>query len=64
MQLFDLQTDPDEKNNLALDATKNKDLILHMNDLLNDLMTKEVGVNNGGFLPEIVRPKTQPLTFE
>ncbi len=63
VQLFDLQIDPDEKNNLVLDSAKNKDLILKMNALLNDLIEKEVGVNDGGFLPQSVRPKTLPLTF-
>jgi arylsulfatase len=58
VQLFDLQTDPDERNNLARNTAKNKELILRMNNLLNDLMAKEVGVNNGSFLPEDVRPKT------
>ena len=61
IQLFDLQTDPDEKNNLALDPDKNKAIILRMNDLMNDLMAKEVGVNNGAFLPADVRPKNTPL---
>ena len=28
-----------------------------MNALLNDLMAKEVGVNDGSFLPKIIRPK-------
>lgn len=44
-------------NNLALDPEKNRDMILHMNGLLNDLMTKEVGVNDGRFLPEDARPE-------
>jgi len=51
VQLFDLANDADEKNNLALDAEKNKIIILRMNKLLNDLMMKEVGVNNNRFLP-------------
>lgn len=51
VQLFDLQTDPAEANNLALDREKNKALILRMNGLLNDLMAQEVGVNDGKFLP-------------
>ena len=39
-------------------AEKNKDLILRMNGLLNELMAKEVGDhNNGDFLPTAVRPK-------
>ncbi len=56
VQLFDLQEDPNEMKNLALDREANKDLILRMNGLLNDLMAKEVGVNDGGFLPEVIRP--------
>jgi hypothetical protein len=28
-----------------------------MNALLNDLMAKEVGVNDGRFLPQDIRPK-------
>jgi hypothetical protein len=27
-------------------------------------MAKEVGVNDGKFLPEVVRPKKPPMTFE
>ena len=58
VQLFDLREDPDELHNLALDREKNKDLILRMNGLLNELMAKEVGShNNGDFLPTAVRPQ-------
>jgi arylsulfatase len=64
VQLFDLKDDPDEMHNLALDREKNGETILRMNALLNDLMAKEVGVNDGKFLPEDVRPKKPPLTFE
>jgi arylsulfatase len=46
VQLFDLQTDPQEVQNLALDPGKNQALILRMNALLNDLMAKEVGTND------------------
>jgi hypothetical protein len=31
--------------------------ILRMNGLLNDLIAKEVGVNDGRFLPQESRPK-------
>lgn len=51
VQLFDLEKDPEEMHNLALEPEKNKKLILRMNQLLNTLMTEEVGVNNGDFLP-------------
>jgi hypothetical protein len=64
VQLFDLQNDPDEVHNLALDREKNGETILRLNALLNDLMDREVGVNDGKFLPEVVRPKGPPLTFE
>jgi arylsulfatase len=64
VQLFDLKDDPDEMRNLALDRAKNRETILRMNALLNDLIAKEVGVNDGKFLPEAVRPRKPPLTFE
>jgi arylsulfatase len=63
VQLFDLKEDPDELNNLAMDREKNKDTILRMNALLNDLMTKEVGKNDGAVLPAAVRPK-QTVNFD
>jgi arylsulfatase A-like enzyme len=57
VQLFDLKQDPQELHNLALDREKNKDLILRMNTLLNELTTKEVGKHDSGsFLPAAVRP--------
>jgi arylsulfatase len=57
VQLFDLQKDPDEMHNLALAPEKNKELILRMNGLLNDLIAKEVGVNDGRFLAPLLGPK-------
>jgi hypothetical protein len=51
--------DPLEVNNLALDPEKNKDVILRMNALLNELIAKEVGKNDGSFLPAAIRPKPQ-----
>src|SRR5262249_24770644 len=63
VQLFDLSEDPDELHNLALERDKYKDTILRMNALLNDLMTKEVGKNDGAFLPAAVRPK-QTVIFD
>jgi hypothetical protein len=52
-----------EMNNLAVKAKKHKDVILHLNGLLNDLMSHEVGVNDGSFLPKAVRPKG-PIRFK
>jgi len=57
LELFDLQNDPDEQNNLALNPEDNQDLILKMNTLLNELIELEVGENNGQFLPQALRPK-------
>lgn len=57
VQLFDLSEDPDELHNLALERDKYKDTILRMNALLNELMAREVGKNDGAFLPASVRPK-------
>ncbi|HAB16243.1 MAG TPA: sulfatase-like hydrolase/transferase [Verrucomicrobiota bacterium] len=57
VQLFDLDSDPDEVRNLAAEPEKNRALILKMNSLLNDLMAMEVGVNDGSFLPNEIRPK-------
>jgi len=56
VQLFDLDNDPEEMKNLALDRVKNATTLERMNALLNDLMAKEVGVNDGSFLPEVIRP--------
>jgi arylsulfatase len=59
LQLFDLKSDPLEAHNLAVDPETNKDVILRMNALLNELMAKEVGKNDGSFLPAAIRPKPQ-----
>ena len=56
VQLFDLKNDPEELHNLELEAERHKDVILRMNALLNELMAKEVGKNDGSFLPAAVRP--------
>ncbi len=57
VELFDLEKDPHEMTNLAVEPSKHKDVILRMNDLLNKLIAQEVGVNNGQFLPAPVRPR-------
>jgi arylsulfatase A-like enzyme len=57
VQLFDLQSDPEEMHNLALEPEKNRETILRMNALLNDLIAKEVGVNEGSFLTPLIGPK-------
>mgnify|MGYP000066525984 CR=1 FL=1 len=50
LELYDLQNDPQEVNNLALDVVKNKELILTMNQKLNALIESEIGVDDGSFL--------------
>ncbi len=68
IELYDLQEDPTEEKNLALpiilgkpliteEEKKLTDLIRYMNGQLNELMAREVGVNDGQFLPRPVRPK-------
>jgi arylsulfatase len=57
VQLFDLQNDPEEMRNLALEPDKNRATILRMNELLNDLIAKEVGVNDGRFLTKVIGRK-------
>lgn len=51
VQLFDLKNDPAEMNNLAIHPEENKQLILQMNALLNELIAKEVGKNSIAYLP-------------
>jgi hypothetical protein len=63
IELFDLKNDPDEMKNLAVQAYEHKVIILRMNALLNDLIAREVGVNDGRFLPSAVRPKNE-VQFE
>ncbi|WP_460087458.1 hypothetical protein [Roseibium sp. LAB1] len=51
VELYDLEVDPQEVDNLAMDRERNADLILSLNTLLNDLIADEVGTDDGGFLP-------------
>jgi arylsulfatase len=53
VELYDLEKDPYEMNNLALDKKKNVELILAMNDKMNKLIDKEVGSDKGEGLPDI-----------
>jgi hypothetical protein len=43
--------------NLALEPEQNRATILRMNELLNDLIAKEVGVNDGRFLTGVIGSK-------
>jgi arylsulfatase len=51
VELFDVQSDPLEMDNLALDRTRHGDLILAMNEKLNRLIDAEVGEDRGQMLP-------------
>ncbi len=52
VELFDLDADPDEMNNLGIDTRKNGELMLAMNAKMNQLIEDEVGVaDDGRFLP-------------
>jgi arylsulfatase len=57
VELFDLETDPSEMDNLAVRPKENGPLLARMNTLLNRLIAREVGDNDGQFLPPAVRPK-------
>ena len=51
VELFDLEADPDEMHNLAVEPKKHGDLLLAMNDKMNQLIDAEVGMDDGSFLP-------------
>jgi arylsulfatase len=52
VELFDLEADPNEMDNLALDPSANAELLLAMNQKLTDIIAEEVGSDKGEFLPE------------
>jgi len=51
VELFDLQTDPNEIKNMAIDQKKSNDLLEAMNLKLNSLLDAEVGEDVGQMLP-------------
>jgi arylsulfatase A-like enzyme len=56
VQLFDLQNDPAEVQNLMLEPEKNQALLVRMNALLNELMAKEVGDDACALLTKAMGP--------
>jgi arylsulfatase A-like enzyme len=55
VELFDLQSDPDEMINLAADRTSHADLVMTMSDKLEAAITTEIGSDDGRELPDIPR---------
>jgi arylsulfatase len=51
VELYDVEVDPLERNNLAHDRARNAELIETMNAKLNTLIAKEVGEDVGQMLP-------------
>jgi arylsulfatase A-like enzyme len=53
LEVYDLQEEPDETRNLALDGAANGELMMALNDKLNARIDQEVGDDNDTFLPLI-----------
>ena len=51
VELFDLQRDPSEMDNLATRGEQHRELVLAMNEKLNRLIDAEVGEDRGQMLP-------------
>ena len=53
VELYDLENDPTEMNNLAQNISKNGDALVMMNEKLNRLIETEVGEDVGQMLPSM-----------
>jgi arylsulfatase A-like enzyme len=54
-ELYDLQSDPGETTNLAVDPQRYREPILTMNALTNRLAASEIGADDGAYLPMIAK---------
>lgn len=59
VELFDLTKDPGELKNLAADKEANAELIMELNTLMNELIKKEIGTDDGSEVAGIIRNLSQ-----
>lgn len=52
VELFDIINDPDENNNLAIEPENHQELLMKMNEKLNQLITEEIGIDDGHYIPQ------------